>query len=68
MLSKVTFADDSIATFIEETDFAEQTFGQFRSYGGLAIHSWESYRGKLSNQADVLRGQSRFGGLSVRRR
>jgi len=49
MPSKVTFADDSITSFIEETGFAEQTFRRYRSYGGLAIHSWESYRGKRSN-------------------
>lgn len=68
MPSKVTFADDSIASFIEETDFAEQTFGRFRSYGGLAIHSWESYDSKHSHQGDVLLRQSRIGRLSIRHR
>ncbi|MFT5324798.1 MAG: hypothetical protein ACI8P0_002663 [Planctomycetaceae bacterium] len=68
MPSKVTFADDSIASFIEETGFAEQTFGRYRSYGGLAIHSWESYRGKRSNQGNVLPRESRIGRLSIRHR
>ncbi len=68
MPSKVTFADDSIASFIAEIDFAEQTFGRFRSYGGLAIHSWESYGSKLSRQRDVLLRQSRIGRLSIRHR
>jgi hypothetical protein len=54
MPSKVTFADDSMATFIDETNFAEETFGRYSSYSGLAIHSWESYRQKLPNLADSL--------------
>lgn len=54
MPSKVTFADDSMATFIDETNFAEETFGRYSSYRGLAIHSWESYRQKLPNHADSL--------------
>jgi hypothetical protein len=68
MPSKVTFADDSIASFIDETDFAEQTFGRYRSYGGLAFHSWESYRGKRSNQGNVLPRESRIRPLSIRHR
>jgi hypothetical protein len=47
MRSKVTFADNSMDSFIEETVFAEQTFCRHPSYEGLAIHSWESYRNKF---------------------
>ena len=47
MAPKVTFADNPTAEIDEETRFAEQTFGRFRSYRGFAIHSWESFRGKL---------------------
>jgi hypothetical protein len=46
MLSKVTFADDPYADLQFETRFAEESFSQFESYSGLAIHSWESYRDK----------------------
>lgn len=48
MPSKVTFADDSMSIFIEETNFAEKTFRRHSSYSGLAIHSWESFRSKLA--------------------
>ena len=47
MTPKVTFADNPTSEIDEETRFAEQTFGRFRSYRGFAIHSWESFRGKL---------------------
>ena len=44
MPSKVTFGDDSLAELKEEVDFAERGFRQHRSYSGIAVHSWESYR------------------------
>lgn len=44
MPSKVTFGDDSLADLTEEVDFAERGFRQHRSYSGIAVHSWESYR------------------------
>lgn len=47
MASKVTFADNPTSEIIEETSFAEETFGRYRSYRGFAIHSWESFRRKL---------------------
>ncbi len=66
MPSKVTFADDSMAAFIDETNFAEETFGRYSSYGGLAIHSWESYRRKLPNLADRLSRSSNFRTFQLR--
>ena len=70
MLSKVTFADDAYADFQFETRFAEESFSKFDSYCGLAIHSWESFRGKhprfsgnavpaVSRFADIRLGTSR---------
>jgi hypothetical protein len=67
MLSKVTFADDPYADLQFETGFAEESFSRFECYRGLAIHSWESYRGKhplflgkaappASRSADIRRG------------
>lgn len=46
MLGKVTFADDPPAQMQAEMEFAEEAFRRFRSYRGLAIHSWEAYRTK----------------------
>ncbi len=60
MPSKVTFADDSMATFSDETNFAEETFGRYSSYAGLAIHSWESFRKKLLDRPDRLSRRSSF--------
>ena len=50
MASKVTFADNPTEEIAEETAFAEETFGRFKSYRGFAIHSWESFRHKLEQQ------------------
>ncbi len=44
MPSKVTFGDDSLRELHEEVDFAERGFRQYRSYAGIAVHCWESYR------------------------
>lgn len=46
MLGKVTFADDPPAQMQREMDFAEESFQRFRSFRGLAIHSWEAWRTK----------------------
>lgn len=44
MPSKVTFGDDSQIELEEEIQFAERGFRQHRSYSGIPVHSWESYR------------------------
>lgn len=53
MPSKVTFAADSLASFIEETRFAEQTYGRSLFYAGRVINFWESYRTKLRTQSTL---------------
>jgi len=46
MLGKVTFADDPSSQMQHEMDFAEESFQRYRSFRGLAIHSWEAWRTK----------------------
>jgi hypothetical protein len=46
MPSKVTFADNAFDEIERETLFAEEEFGRFASYRGIALHSWESYSKK----------------------
>jgi hypothetical protein len=68
MPSKVTFADDSRNSFMEETVFAEQTFLDHPSYEGLAIHSWESYRNKIPCSVKWLSRDSRVRPFNIRYR
>jgi hypothetical protein len=68
MPSKVTFADDSMNSFMEETVFAEETFRCHPSYEGLAIHSWESYRNKLPGNTKWLPRDSRVRPFNIRYR
>lgn len=44
MLPKVSFADNSYADFEEQTAAAVDYFRTFSSYGGLAVHFYETYR------------------------
>jgi hypothetical protein len=49
MPSKVTFADNPFSEIDCETTFAEEEFGRYKSYKGIAIHSWESYSKKRAS-------------------
>jgi hypothetical protein len=44
MLPKITFADNSRSEFELQTNLAEQSFAESASYGGMAIHCYESFR------------------------
>jgi hypothetical protein len=44
MLSKVTFADDTIDDITRETRFADEEWQAHKSYQGIAIHSWRAYK------------------------
>ncbi|WP_345328070.1 hypothetical protein [Novipirellula rosea] len=44
MPSKVTFGDNSMVDFDEQTSAAENYFRDFECFGGIAIHFYETYR------------------------
>ncbi|WP_442509933.1 hypothetical protein SH528x_001537 [Novipirellula sp. SH528] len=44
MPSKVTFGDNSLVDFDEQTSAAENYFRDFECFGGIAIHFYETYR------------------------
>ena len=44
MLPKVSFADDSYFDFREQTAAAEDYFGTYERYGGMAVHFYATYR------------------------
>ena len=44
MPSKVTFGDNSLVDFDEQTSVAENYFRDFECFGGIAIHFYETYR------------------------
>ncbi|WP_372719494.1 hypothetical protein [Novipirellula sp.] len=44
MPSKVTFGDDLMVDFDEQTSAAENYFRDFDCFGGIAIHFYETYR------------------------
>ena len=44
MPSKVTFGDNAMVDFDEQTSAAENYFRDFECFGGLAIHFYETYR------------------------
>ena len=44
MLSKITFGDDSYDTFLEQVKAAENSFRSYKKFGGMAVHSYESFQ------------------------
>jgi hypothetical protein len=55
MLSKITFADESPAYLEAQLRAAEQYFQKFRSYDGIAIHHYDSYRRLLVSCQELFR-------------
>ena len=47
MLSKVTFAQESYQDIVAQTQAAESFFSQSKSYAGIAIHYYKTYRAKV---------------------
>lgn len=52
MLAKVTFADNSSGEFREQTEAATDYFRTFKSYAGMAIHFYETYRSLIEKSDD----------------
>lgn len=44
MLSKITFGDDNYDTFLEQVKAAENSFRSYKKFGGIAVHSYESFQ------------------------
>lgn len=44
MLPKITFGDDNYDTFAEQTKAAESSFSSYKKFGGMAVHSYESFQ------------------------
>lgn len=49
MLSKVTFADDSVENLRAQIRAAEDYFSRHESFGGMAIHFYNRFREKLAD-------------------
>jgi len=47
MLSKVTFAQESYQDIISQINAAESFFGRSKSYAGIAIHYYKTFRAKV---------------------
>lgn len=47
MLSKITFADDTLQDLQEQLEAADAYFSESPSYAGIAIHFYETYRRKV---------------------
>jgi len=52
MLPKITFADDSFGEFQRQVTAAEDYFRRYESYGGLAIHFYETFRDKAQERRE----------------
>ena len=52
MLSKITFGDDNYDTFLEQVKAAENSFRLYKKFGGMAVHSYESFQ-LLHRRPDV---------------
>ena len=48
MLPKITFADNTLDDLHAQLKSAEESFRRSKQFGGMAIHSYESFQ-KLSN-------------------
>lgn len=44
MLPKITFGDDNYDTFQEQVKAAENSFRSYNRFGGMAVHSYESFQ------------------------
>ena len=44
MLPKITFGDDNYDTFLEQVKAAENSFRSYKKFGGMAVHSYESFQ------------------------
>lgn len=44
MLPKITFGDDNYDTFLEQVKAAENSFRSYKKFGGMAVHSFESFQ------------------------
>ena len=44
MLPKITFGDDNYDTFQEQVGAAEKSFRSYKKFGGMAVHSYESFQ------------------------
>lgn len=55
MMSKITFADDSVSSFQTQVRAAERYFSRYASYAGTAIHYYETLRDKLVESAVIAR-------------
>ncbi|MFN0021039.1 MAG: alpha-amylase family protein [Pirellulaceae bacterium] len=54
MPSKCTFAEETPSELRLQSGLAEQDFVRFKTYRGLAIHSYESYRPKVTKDKPPL--------------
>lgn len=52
MLPKITFGDDNYDTFLEQVKAAENSFRSYKKFGGMAVHSYESFQ-LLTRQPNV---------------
>jgi len=50
MLPKITFADNTLDEFQTQVTAAEDYYRRHKSYGGLAIHYYETFRAKTQEQ------------------
>lgn len=57
MLPKITFDDDNYDTFVEQVRAAETTFRAYQRFGGMAVHSYESFQLLLRRPAVASRPQ-----------
>jgi len=48
MRSKITFADDTAEQFVAESQAAESYFNRYTSFGGIAVHYYETFRQLLN--------------------
>ncbi len=51
MLDKITFADENEKRFSSQINAAEEYFSKHKSYAGIAIHHYDSYRDLLESGA-----------------
>ncbi|MFM9965387.1 MAG: hypothetical protein ACKV2Q_29735 [Planctomycetaceae bacterium] len=56
MLPKITFGDDNYDTFAEQVKAAENSFRSYNRFGGMAVHSYESFQLLLRRPNVASRG------------
>lgn len=55
MLPKITFGDDNYDLFLEQVKAAENSFRSYKKFGGMAVHSYESFQLLLRRPNIALR-------------